>query len=99
MTRPYSWGLNGPRSISATFQIMVAFSAMFVPTTLIFSLLMGTSDVCTDYIFPKYSIPYFDGICKELLRAGYKVKSVWAACGGGMGSQSRQDWCNPVETD
>ena len=35
MTRPYSWGLNGPRSISATFQIMAAFSAMLAPTAVI----------------------------------------------------------------
>ena len=37
MTRPYSWGLNGPRSISATFQIMAAFSAMLAPTAVILS--------------------------------------------------------------
>ena len=31
-------GLNGPRSISATFQIIVAFSAIFTPTAWILSL-------------------------------------------------------------
>ena len=37
ITNPYSCGLNGPRNISATFQISAAFSAIFAPTILNFA--------------------------------------------------------------
>ena len=40
MTSPYSWGLNAPKRVFATFQIKLAFSCIFLPVDAMRSLLV-----------------------------------------------------------